>query len=41
MSFQLKFEQKGDFQAWRACQAWLNDRGYSYGHCPIDNWDDE
>ncbi|ELI8400329.1 TPA: hypothetical protein ACQWNA_003802 [Yersinia enterocolitica] len=31
MSFQLKFEQKGDFQAWYACQAWLNDRGYSYG----------
>ncbi|EKN6173586.1 TPA: hypothetical protein ACPZFM_001682 [Yersinia enterocolitica] len=25
MSFQLKFEQKGDFQAWYACQAWLND----------------
>ncbi|EPJ1396534.1 TPA: hypothetical protein PXQ76_002528 [Yersinia enterocolitica] len=31
MSFQLKFEQKGDFQAWYACQTWLNDRGYSYG----------
>ncbi|WP_208787097.1 hypothetical protein [Yersinia canariae] len=31
MSFQLLFEQKGDFQAWYACQAWLNDRGYSYG----------
>ncbi|HDL6885646.1 TPA: hypothetical protein PXL93_001581 [Yersinia enterocolitica] len=31
MSFQQKFEQKGDFKAWKACQAWLDNRGYSYG----------
>ncbi|HHG9944633.1 TPA: hypothetical protein ACPZLR_002451 [Yersinia enterocolitica] len=25
------FEQKGDFHAWHACKAWLDNHGYSYG----------
>lgn len=31
MSFHKAFDQVGDFAAWRACQDWLRDNGYSFG----------
>ena len=29
--FKITSNEKGDFQAWYACQKWLDDHGYSYG----------
>ena len=29
--FKITFNEKGLFQAWYACQKWLDEHGYSYG----------
>ena len=29
--FKLTFSETGTFQAWYACQCWLDQHGYSYG----------
>ncbi|MEH6483079.1 MULTISPECIES: hypothetical protein [Pseudomonas] len=37
MSFEMKFEQQGTFQALYAAQAWLKGKGYSYSSTSRDS----